>query len=524
MKMLRWTDRNRWLLMLLCLGVGLRIRALLQTVLINPDGALYIYQAEMLAAAKWKALADCGLSYVSIYPFLIAGVHVFTGDWINAAQLISFFFSSAALVPIYLTCRRFFDARIAAAASLIAAMSPVMCSRSGDVVRDPIYWFFLAWGIYLVLRYWDDRSRYRLLFLASLAFLLALWARIEAIVPLAVSAACLLFLGRSQFWKRLAAFGCLLMILALVVLFSMLSLHIPMDRLLRLDQIFGRLTYFVDAYHQVADGMRHLPSGDMPEIVQQFLPEARNHIWLVAIGTLINRSLEAFFYPFVPFFIVGLLGARSLVMKDRRWAYLLLLFISGYIILYVHLLSSWILEYRFLMLVFIPGLPFAAAGVARATEVISARWHFDRKKVLAALVLLLLIAGIPKNILSRDQDKIVFRRIADRISEVQGNAGPALISCSRHTHRLLSLYANIHQPDPPCPEADSTDGWSRYADDMDQMIRYLKQNNFNFFLYEERYWPRKEFHPEKTPAKDKLELVGQWYHRDTGQMRLYHLR
>ncbi len=33
---------------------------------------------------------------------------------------------------------------------------------------------------------------------------------------------------------------------------------------------------------------------------------------------------------------------------------------------------------------------------------------------------------------------------------------------------------------------------------MDQMIRYLKQNNFNFFLYEEHYWMKNITGPGKN--------------------------
>jgi hypothetical protein len=523
MNMLDLVKRSRWLWSMLCVGILLRIWALHEAVLINPDGAIYIYQAEMLAKGRWHQMTSCGLSFISIYPFLIAGMHRIAGDWILAAQLISILFSAASLIPIYLICRRFFDAPIAATTALLAAMNPVMCSLSGGVVRDPIYWFFMAWGIYLVLLYWGNRSRYVLLPLASIAFVLALWARIEASLPLILTAVCLPFLGKEGLWRRLAAYAWPLVILGLGVLFSMMILKIPMDRLLRLNELISKATSFAGVYHQIGNWLIGPISDQLPAVFQEFLRAVRNNMWLVAIGVMINRTLEAFFYPFVPLFVVGLPAFRSLSSKDSRWFYFLLYLISGYVLLYVFLLTTWIMEYRYLMLIFIPSLPFAAAGIAKLNEAITTRWHFEGSKVLTAMFLVLLLCGIPKNILHSSSDKVVFRQIADTIVKVQGSSGPAVIACSGTLHLLLSFYANIDQADPPCPMATCDEDWSKYADAPGKLESYLKQNHFNFFIYEGRHWHGKEFHPENASGGNYFELIGQWYHRDTGQIRVYHL-
>ena len=52
--------------------------------------------------------------------------------------------------------------------------------------------------------------------------------------------------------------------------------------------------------------------------MEYFLPEARNLIWLIAFGTLLNRFLEAFFYPFVVFYIIGFWGIRKKIRSDSR--------------------------------------------------------------------------------------------------------------------------------------------------------------------------------------------------------------
>lgn len=514
---------HRWFWALFSLGIFLRLWAVLHTALINPDGALYIYQAKMITAGHWHKLTGCGLSYISIYPFLISGIHVFLNDYILSAQIVSMIFSSATLIPLYLLCRRFFDTHIAALATLIAVMNPEMCSRSGNVVRDPVYWFFLAMGIYWAVRYWDHRSCYRNLTMASIAFIIAAWARIDAILPLILTAASLPFLGRKGMLKRVSAYGTPILALCLAILICVVFYHIPMNRFLRLDLIPIDPITVISAYHQAASWIDNLPTNQTP-LITQFLPEVKNHIWLIALGTMLNRTLETFFYPFIPFFLIGIFGIKQAVQKDARWRYLLLLVVLGYCFLYFYLLRSWVMEYRFLMLVFIPGLPIAAAGLSAVADMLESRYRLERKTVLIVIALLLLVSGLPKNLQNYDPDKIVFRHVAERIAETKGDQASAVISTSPHTHRLISLYANINLPDPPCPDEDRTGQWLRHADDMNKLILDLKDRRIGFFLYEGRYWPEQEFTPESSSVKEHFEPIGEWYHRDTGTMKLYKIK
>jgi 4-amino-4-deoxy-L-arabinose transferase-like glycosyltransferase len=513
-----------WLWLVFSTGILLRVWAVWQTAIINPDGALYIYQAKAIHAGHWKQLTTCGITYISVYPFLVAASYAVVGNWIVAPQIVSMLFSSATLIPIYLTCRRLFDTSIAALATLIVAMNPVMCSRSGDVVRDPVYWFFLSLGIYWVVRYWDERSRFGYLFFSTIAFVLATWARIEAILLIGVSGIFISLLGASGRLKRVTAFALPLFVLGSGVLVCMAVLDIPMDRLLRLDEISKRATHFIDSYHLVSSYIETVAATDIPSTVRYFLPEAENHIWLIALGTVLNRTLESFFYPFVPFFLIGLWHFRLVKGSDSRWWYVLLAFVSGYLLLYLHLINVWVLEYRFLMLVYIPGILFAAAGLHRSVEQIERRWRWGKNRIVWVTALLLLLAGLPKNLQPRDPDKIVFVEVAARIAERQGPEEPALISSSIHTHRWISLYANINHSEPPCPESNFNGLWDRFSDNADEIAADLKARNISFFLYEERHWPIKNFDPEGFFKNQHFKRIGDWYHQDTGRMLLYQLR
>ena len=59
-------------------------------------------------------------------------------------------FGTAALIPLYLLLRRFFDTQISALCALVFGMLPVFVGSSVDMVREPVCWFFLILGLYCI--------------------------------------------------------------------------------------------------------------------------------------------------------------------------------------------------------------------------------------------------------------------------------------------------------------------------------------------------------------------------------------
>ena len=94
--------------------------------------------------------------------------------------------------------KRFFDDRISTLGTLIFALIPFFVSRSVDVVRGPVYWFFLVLGLYFLVVHIDKGKRL-FLFLSSMSFLMAVWARIEAVLFIIVSCFYLLVVEKEKF-------------------------------------------------------------------------------------------------------------------------------------------------------------------------------------------------------------------------------------------------------------------------------------------------------------------------------------
>lgn len=175
-----------WITGVILIGIVLRCIAWANTTIIDPDGVLYIHQARAIYFKQWEALTNCGLNYIANYPILIAAIYNILPNWEICARVISLFFGSAVLIPLYLMLRHFLDYKISALTTLIFAVLPLFVGRSIDALRDPTYWFFLVLGLYFFVVHMKQENRLILL-LSSVSFLLAAWARIEAVLFLAIS-------------------------------------------------------------------------------------------------------------------------------------------------------------------------------------------------------------------------------------------------------------------------------------------------------------------------------------------------
>jgi len=508
-----------WAVWVILLGTVLRLWAWQQTHVVNPDGTLYIHQARALYYGLWGQITPCGTGFLSYYPFLIAGVFSFCGDWIQAARAVSVFFGSLTLVPLYLMLRRFLDTEESALGTLIYAAMPVFVGRSADVVRDPIYWFFLVWGMYFfTARRWAGGPAS--LLLSSLAFLFAAWARIEAMAAVCVSAVYLLAVEKEKRLKKTALF--LSPILAAAVLsFTAAWVHgLPPSGLYRAremaEKLFGPLAHYRLLRTYLADWT----PGIRDPLVRHFLPEARNLAWLVGLGTLVNRALEAIFYPLFIFFLAGLLKVKTHMEKERVLLYFVIMMLAAAGVLYLHILHAWILDNRHMALFIFPGAVFAGIGIQRLRRFLNGRWHLKDRTVLWILFLVIVAVTLPKNLQPREKDKGVFRKIGETAARISGNREEIRVAASMDTLRWLSFYANLAYPGAPCPQPynnfEEVVG-ERYED----FLTHLKEMRVHYFLWEENHWPRDRFDFFRKGYQNHFRRVGRWHHRDTGQMILF---
>ncbi len=500
-------------------GFLLRLYACLSTFVVNPDAAIYIHQARAIFFGQLDKVVTCGTGFVSNYALFIAGAYAVFKDWILAAQAVSLLFGSGVLIAVYSLARRFFDTTISALVMLVFAVMPVFVSRSADAVRGPVYWFFMTWGLYASIRHTEKRGCLYLL-LANIFFLMAAWARIEAVLLIILTSVYLLLFQRERPVKKGIVFLLPTIIASIVSFTAMSRFDLPASTLLRVNEIGSKVTAPMLQYQQLREHLKDLAARNRDGLTEHFLPEARNLVWLVALGTLINRVLEAFFYVFLLIFLLGFAGFRKRVREDPRLIYFLLLACGGFILLYAHTLDNWMIYYRFIAIIIYPCTVFCGFGLERIVRFCTSRLHFRVGGIYTAIAVLIVAVTLPKNLDARREDKQVFRQIGEYVALKEGNSREISVLASMDTIRWFSLYANLNYPGVVCPQPyirfDTIVGKT-----YPHFVKQLRKRQVKYFLWEEKHWPTKRFNLSKKYHRRHFRELNRWFHPDTGQMILY---
>jgi 4-amino-4-deoxy-L-arabinose transferase-like glycosyltransferase len=517
----------REVLLVLFLGFVIRLFAWHYTAIINPDGTYYLHQAKALYYGHWTEsdIVGCGRGYLSLYPVLITGAYCLLHDWVTAARAISYLFGGATLLPLYLLLRSFFDEKISLLTLLIFALTPIFVSGSADLIRDPLFWFFLVLGLLFFVKQMEKDHRLYL-FMSAFSFMLAISARMEAIPFIFLSGLFILFTKRGKKIQNLALF--LSPFIFVILLWASLTTiwHKDFSVFLGMHDIVARVSMPLVRYQQVGAVLSDLLTASFHvtaypySAMYHFLEEAKNGMWLVGIGTLLNRACEAFFYPFFFVTLVGLVGFTKEIRRDHRILYLSMLIVCSLAVLYVEIIFMWVLAYRYLAAVIIPSFIFTGFGAKRIIDIFQQRFGFRESTALTIGVFLILASGLPKNLMPREYDKIVFKEIGEFISDREGGGHAVGVSTSYQTPGWVSFYANGHYSGIQCGRRHDY-GTSEIRKGNKGLFTHLRQLGTKYLLREEKFWPEKVFDLRDTPDGLTLKELGRWHHRDTGKMVLY---
>jgi len=504
----------------LLFGFVIRVFAFQYTFMINPDGEYYINQARALYYGQWENFTSCGLEYLSNYPIFITGAYPLFNDWIIAAKVVSLFFGTITLIPLYFLLKQFLDEHISALGMLIYALTPVFVGRSADVVKEPVFWFFLVLGLYGFVKQIDKKNHLYLL-ISSLSFIMATWTRIEAILFIAVSCIYILVTKQQNKITKFTVFILPVLVLLACILGAVL-LGFSANDLNRVDELFYKFSDLITQYKKIQTGLKELTVQFRGDILALFLPEARRQVWFIAIGTLLNRALETFFLPFFLVFAIGISGFREKFKRDRRVAYLICLAISGLLLLYLMIMGTWVMEYRWLGVVIYPCSIFVGLGLEKIVRFIRSKLRINQQAALSLVCLLILISSLPKNLQARREDKLVFKQIGVFIAEREGNRQEIKISTSRATQLWISFYANMNYKGAPCPLLYQN-SWDYFTNNYGQLIENLKQKKIKYFLWVEKHWPFKQFDFMNSQHHRDFKELESWRHTDTGRMVLFEM-
>jgi len=510
------------LFLVLAIGLAVRLIALAQMVVINPDGILYIQQAKAISTGQWHLLSQ-SLSYVSLYPFLIALVHCFVHDWILSGQLLSLCFSMGMLLVVYRILRLFFIPSISWLTTLLFALTPVFVRYSVDVLRDALFWFLFALALWLVLlsirRAAANSRSSALLLAANCTILLASWSRIEAIVLLPATCLFLLVCERRGNIRRLLTFlapsACLAVLGWIVVLISSRDVF----ALVRIDEVVRKFTAPGDAYHALRSELKMLADGYGRSLLGCYLQSSYHTVWITAVGEIFVNAMESFFYPYVLVYVLGLRKAWNRMRHQREYQYLAIVFGCSLGVLFVHSIQYWIMTYRFIAILIIPSCVVAGLGVQKMVGYFSGMSQLGEKRAVALVAFFIFIVAISKNIQGIESDKSVYIAISQQMSALNMSDEPLIVaSIPSVAYSWIDFYCNIDRKYRQNREIIASEYDSAYG-----LASSMRLRGVSLLFWEENAWKKSNFGQNESEFSEYFTELGKWVHKDTGKMILFEL-
>jgi len=451
---------------------------------------------------------------------LIAGTYSIVGDWVIAAKVVSLLFGTMLLIPLYLLSKRFFDERIALLLTLVFAFIPFLVDRSVDVVRAPVFWFFLVLGMHFFIGQ-IGKIRYLYLLLSNLSFVLAAWARIEGVLFIGISYIFMLIVRQERKLIKFGVFSIPIVLLVFIFFLGLRIFELGIDDLFYFSRVMPNHFDFIGAgYDNIRAVIKDLAHQDLGIIVSRFLLRARHLIWWIALGTLLTSMIKAFFYPFFIVFLMGFKGVCKKIKEDERILYLSILSFSAFVFLYIVVLILWEMPTRYMGILVFPSAVFIGFGLEKV--MVFFRSKFNLKESVAFLIVCLLILGfsLPKNLKPREKDKLVFKEIGGLIAEREGNDKEILVATSQQSIRWISFYSNLDYKGAPCPEKNY-DLDNILGKNYEEFVRNLRGRGISYFLWEEKHWPKQSASYIATQSHKDFIRVGTWSHPDTGKLILF---
>jgi len=509
-----------YLVLITLLAAAVRGYIWFMSPVVNPDGVLYIHQARAFYHGQWEDLTNCSLSFFSIYPLLVALIYPFFHDWVSSARIISILFGSLTVAPVYLMARRFASSEAAILTSVLFAVLPGASGAAGQIVRDLVCWFFLAWGMYLVVSQMEKPAFKASLFLSCLCFLLASWARVEAFLFIILSVVFLALRGGEGRAERILYFSLPLAItFALGILLGPLC-GLDMAKAFRLREIADKILEPWGAYVGLRGELKGLSRIVEGEALRHFFSQARHNAWLLAAISLAGYVLKAFLYFYFILFAAGIWKAKEISGGIKSVVYPIMISSGALLLLYVHLIHTWVMDTRFVMIFVIPSLCFVAAGIDYTFMVLGRRLRLSFRTAFLLVLMFIILIGVWNDLRFSERDKSIFKEIGEAVAAASAPGKEALVVSSLHTVRWVSFYANMHIAGAPCPQPYS-DFRAVLGKDYNEMTKNLKAMGASHLLWEERHWPQGTFDLLKNADSGHLKRLGSWYHPDTGEMILF---
>ncbi len=501
----------------LALGLAARLWLYVRIPLISTDGYVYIQQAKALHFGYTDQLLSC-FPYLSPYSIAVSAAYSVVGDWVQAAQLVNILLSTLSILPLYWLLRRFFRDDVACTTLLIFALLPNWVWVGRDALRGPLFWAFGLMGLYLFVLNLEQRRPW-LLILASLSMGLAAWARVEGLLYITVSPVFLVF-SSTRYRRGLLDAGLFLspylLILAVGLVLSHLRGQDVLD-LLQPERVWDYVKGLFYQYHGFRDLLKTLHPPGNSDLSPYFFSRIRSLLWAIPLLSLVVLIFETLLYVFGLLLIAGMVSWARKTFRDRRIAYLAILSLLAFVLLYFFTLYLWYSDSRQLSVFLFPAAVFMGAGVEALSAWLSAHLRWKPAAGYAVVCALVLLIFVPKIGMAKyDRDKRIYLDIGRCIA--QHETGPHAIEVcgSFKAINTIHFYANLNLPAPSCFDRKGI----FQGGDLKTLATRL-HSGYRYFVWNEAGWDGTD--PDRIHLEPgcRLERIKTWDSRKHGKFILF---
>ncbi len=497
------------------LGFLARIYLFVRNPVINPDGFIYIQQAKAIYFGLYDQVLDC-YNYLAPYPIFVAMLYPALGDWVIAAQWINIFFGTIVLFPLYWLLKRFLRDNSAWTALLVFALLPAYVLISRDTLRDPMFWFFSVCGLYSFILYLEG-GRFLWLIWSSIFFAMGAWSRIEGSLFIIFSLVFLLFVNKKYRWKDIAVFlGPYFFFAAVGFLFANLRRWDLME-LIKPERVLNLPLGFFTHYSLLREQLFLLYDTELITVSPFFLPQVRNLVWFIALGTLLVQLAETLLYLFFILLAAGMVFSTQSLKSDRRLVYLLTLSVMSLALLYGQIIYYWHLPSRFLAVFLFPAFIFLGFGIQRMTIFFSTRFRvkYNFAHIITFLIILALL--LPKTLRANfSEEQLLYRQIASHIAEHKSTSCSVSVCGAFKYVRVIHFYANKDTAGAPCFK-----GGAILKNTGIVGLEKILIQNFDYFVWDQKGWNNKPIESLSENIKNHFIKLHEWTSDRWGKLVLY---
>jgi len=365
-KFSNWYEGKNGFIFTLCISAALKTIVALFNKPFNSDGVLYISAAQHFATGHFKDGLE--LFPMPLYSLIITVVHFLVPNWEVAAKLISISSVVLATIPLYLLTTELFNRKAAFWACLAFAISPLPNDWAVDVVRGPIFVFFVLWAVYFAQNAIVSK-RPIFFFLTALFSCFSLFLRIEGVIIIPFFfffTMCLILIKRGErasLLKGLLTWMAFLVILAGISFLVMNMSGVSFNRFDEVAEKTGNMLKmgFLDNYHLIYDQLKDMEKlSPFPYQRQNLAETARHFMWVIYLLGLLQIFVKVLF----PLFIIPLFWAYRHPF-ERRQVFIFALVCFYLLMIYYTLIDRDFMQRRFLFAPVSLAYPWVGLGMER---------------------------------------------------------------------------------------------------------------------------------------------------------------